>query len=71
MKEYMKKYMVRRYSTDTVFEKKINEYMLRRYSTVIIFQKKMKEYMRYAGGPRVQSTSHTTMYSVQDKELCQ
>ncbi len=43
--------MVRRYSTDTLFQRRMKEYMVRRYSTDTLFQRRMKEYMikRYAG----------------------
>ncbi|GAA6111034.1 uncharacterized protein LOC101882679 [Tachysurus ichikawai] len=45
--------LVRRYSTDTFFRKKMKDYMFRRYSTDTLFQRKMKDYIvrRYAGDP--------------------
>ncbi len=41
----MKEYMVRRYNTDTLFQRRMKEYMVRRYNTDTLFQRRMKEYM--------------------------
>ncbi len=42
----MKEYMVRRYSTDTLFQRRMKEYMVK----------------RYAGDSEFKSTSHIAMY---------